>query len=69
MDFRGALIFVLTAALAANGAAAIIGEAEGGWFWLPPWSMRKSWVTEGLENAAKRTLKVTSSIGHERGGA
>jgi hypothetical protein len=65
----GALICVLTAALAANGAAAIIGEAEGGWFWLPPWSMWKSWATEGLENAAKRTLKVTSSIGHERGGA
>jgi hypothetical protein len=28
----------LTAALADKGTAEIIGEAEGGWFWLPPWS-------------------------------
>jgi hypothetical protein len=33
---RAALICLLTAALAANGTATIIGEAEGGWFWLPP---------------------------------
>jgi hypothetical protein len=26
----------LTAALADKGTAEIIGEAEGGWFWLPP---------------------------------
>jgi Protein of unknown function (DUF429) len=33
---RAALICLLTAALAAKGTAGIIGEAEGGWFWLPP---------------------------------
>jgi hypothetical protein len=35
-ELRAALICLLTAALAARGIAAIIGEAEGGWFWLPP---------------------------------
>ena len=51
---RAALICLLTAALAAKGTAAIIGEAEGGWFWLPPWSLWQPWATEGLESAAKR---------------
>jgi hypothetical protein len=36
---RAALICLSTAALAAKGTAAIIGEAKGGWFWLPPWSL------------------------------
>ena len=31
---RAALICLLTAALAYEGRAAIIGEAESGWFWL-----------------------------------
>jgi hypothetical protein len=32
-ELRAALICLLTAALAAKGTAAIIGEDEGGWFW------------------------------------
>jgi hypothetical protein len=32
---RAALICLLTAALAAQGTAAVIGDAESGWFWLP----------------------------------
>ena len=32
---RAALICLLTAAVADKGTAAVIGEAEGGWFWLP----------------------------------
>jgi hypothetical protein len=60
---RAALICLLTAALAARGTATIIGEHEGGWFWLPPWSLWQPWATEGLENAAKGTaLKVTSVL-------
>jgi hypothetical protein len=31
-ELRAALICLLTAALASKGTAAIIGEAEGGWF-------------------------------------
>jgi hypothetical protein len=38
-ELRAALICLLTATLADNGTAAIIGEAEGGWFWLPPRSL------------------------------
>jgi hypothetical protein len=60
---RAALICLLTAALAAKGTAAIIGEHEGGWFWLPPWSLWQPWATEGLENAAKgMALKVSSVL-------
>ena len=70
MKLRAALICLLTAALAHKGTAAIIGEAGGGWFWLPPLSLWEPWAKEGLESAEKRmALKVTSSIGHERGGA
>jgi integral membrane sensor domain MASE1 len=59
-ELRAALICLLTAGLAARGTAAIIGEAKGGWFWLPPWSLWQSWATEGLENAAKRiALRAT----------
>jgi len=60
---RAALICLLTAALAYEGRAAIIGEAESGWFWLPPWSLWQTWAKQGLESAAKRTaLKVTSVL-------
>jgi hypothetical protein len=36
-ELRAALICLLTAALAAQGTATIVGESTGGWFWLPPW--------------------------------
>jgi hypothetical protein len=67
---RAALICLLTAALAEKGTAAIIGEAKGGWFWLPPWSLWEPWAMKGLESAAKRmALKFTSVLeptGHSR---
>ena len=52
-ELRAALICLLTAALAAQGTAAIIGEPSGGWFWLPPWSLWQQWATEALNNAAR----------------
>jgi hypothetical protein len=62
-ELRAALICLLTAALASKGTAAIIGEAEGGWFWLPPWSLWQPWAIEGLEGAAKgMESKVTSVL-------
>ena len=62
-ELRAALICLLTAALAARGTAAIIGEADGGWFWLPPWSLWQPWARQGLESASKRmALKVTSVL-------
>jgi len=53
-ELRAALICLLTAALAAKGTASIIGEAEGGWFWLPPWSLWQPWANEGIERAEKK---------------
>jgi hypothetical protein len=52
-ELRAALISLLTAALAAQGTAAIIGEPTGGWFWLPPWSLWQQWATQGLNDAAR----------------
>jgi Protein of unknown function (DUF429) len=53
-ELRAALICLLTAALAAQGRAAMVGESTGGWFWLPPWSLWQAWARQGLEVAAKR---------------
>jgi hypothetical protein len=50
-ELRAALICLLTAALAAQGTAAIIGEPSGGWFWLPPWSLWQQWATQGLNKS------------------
>jgi len=46
-ELRAALICLLTAALAAQGTAAVIGEPTGGWFWLPPWSLWQRWAKQG----------------------
>jgi hypothetical protein len=59
---RATLICLLTAALGGGGTAAIIGEAEGGWFWLPPWSLSQPWATEGLETAAKEAALKASCV-------
>ena len=52
-ELRAALICLLTAALAAQGAAAVVGEPTGGRFWLPPWSLWQQWATQGFNNAAQ----------------
>jgi hypothetical protein len=46
---RAALICLQTAALAAQAKATVVGDDEGGWFWLPPWSAWQPWAIEGLE--------------------
>jgi len=44
-----------------EGTTAIIGEAKGGWFRLPPSSSWQPWARQGLERAEKGTaLKFTS---------
>jgi len=45
---RAALVCLLTAAFAANGTAKKVGEAEGGWFWLPPIDLWQDWAKDGL---------------------
>ena len=53
-ELRAALICLLTAALAPQGTATIVGERAGGWFWLPQWSLWQPWAKQGLESAAKK---------------
>jgi hypothetical protein len=53
-DRRAALVCLLTAALAAQGTASVVGDAEGGWFWLPPMSLWQGWAREGLSRAAEK---------------
>jgi hypothetical protein len=60
---RAALICLLTAGLAEKGTAAIIGETEGGWFWLPPLSLWEPWAKKGLESAAKKIAEGRSHSG------
>jgi|SRR5579863_569099 len=52
-ELRAALVCLLTAAFAAAGSASRVGDAEGGWFWLPPWSLWQEWAREGLRAAEK----------------
>jgi hypothetical protein len=62
MNFGGSnLICLLTAALAHEGTGAIIGEAEGGWFWLPPWSLWQPWSPEATALIMLTQLKPVAS--------
>jgi hypothetical protein len=51
-ELRAALICLLTAAFAAAGASAVVGDASGGWFWLPPLYLWQGWAKSGLRRAA-----------------
>jgi hypothetical protein len=51
-ELRAALICLLTAALAATGMAAVVGEPTGGWFWLPPWFLWQPWAKQGFDRVA-----------------
>jgi hypothetical protein len=61
-ELRAALICLLTAALADKGTTSVIGEAEGGWFWLPPWLLWQPWASEGLESAAKKMASKVTTV-------
>ena len=51
---RAALICLLTAAFAAQGTAHKVGDAEGGWFWLPPLFLWHDWARDGLRRAEEK---------------
>jgi hypothetical protein len=53
-ELRAALVCLLTAVFAAQGTASTVGDAEGGWFWLPPFWLWQGWVRDGLSRAAER---------------
>jgi hypothetical protein len=50
-DERSALICLLTAMFALAGDAVIVGDHDGGWFWLPPKSLWDPWASAALEVA------------------
>lgn len=60
-EHRAALICLLTAGLAAQGVATIVGEDTGGWFWLPPLSLWQPWARAGLDSAV-RTMASKGQI-------
>ncbi len=50
-DERAALICLLTAMFAWSHDAVIVGDHDGGWFWLPPISLWDPWALAALEVA------------------
>jgi hypothetical protein len=57
-DIRAAYICLLTTGVAHAGTATVVGEALGGWFWLPPMVLSADWakaaVSSTLAEARKR---------------
>jgi predicted nuclease with RNAse H fold len=56
-DERAALICLLTAMFARSGDAVIVGDTDGGWFWLPPNSLWDPWASAALELALRPSPK------------
>ena len=54
---RAALVCLLKAGLAHVGKATVVGDAAGGWFWLPPAALWANWARKGLEESLARTRK------------
>jgi predicted RNase H-like nuclease len=50
-DERAALICALTAVCVWRGRYTAVGDAEGGWFLLPPWDLWQQWARSGIEKA------------------
>jgi hypothetical protein len=48
-DIRAALICLLTAGFASAGTAAVVGDAQGGWFWLPPVDLWADWAVAAIK--------------------
>lgn len=47
-DERAALVCLLTAACVATGRYTAVGEPQGGYLFLPPWSLWSEWAQEQL---------------------
>jgi|SRR5580704_9595425 hypothetical protein len=74
-ELRAALVCLLTAAFAAQGNAEKVGDAKGGWFWLPPICLWQDWARDGLRTAeffasrkARADFKAFDKIMERRGG-
>jgi hypothetical protein len=53
-DQRAALVCLLTAMFAVDGTATIIGDKQGGWFWLPPIGLWAGWAQDSLTLALSK---------------
>jgi len=53
-DCRAALVCLLTAAFAAAGTATVVGDADHGWFWLPPRDIWDQWALAEVDTCLSR---------------
>jgi hypothetical protein len=47
-EHQAAIICILTGLLVARNQFIAVGDAQGGWFFLPPWSCWKEWARDAL---------------------
>jgi predicted nuclease with RNAse H fold len=52
-DLRAALVCLLTAGFALSGFATVVGDAQCGWFWLPPLDMWQSWAKSAIQSRVR----------------
>lgn len=45
---QAALVCILTALLTVRGHFTAVGDADGGWFFLPPWESWKKWARDAV---------------------
>lgn len=59
---RAALICLLTAGFAFRGTAEMVGDAESGWFCLPPFSLWQKWARYALDHAKREVIRHCDSV-------
>jgi hypothetical protein len=47
-EYQAAIVCLLTGLLVAHNQFIAVGDAQGGWFFLPPWSCWKAWARDAL---------------------
>jgi hypothetical protein len=47
-EHQAAIICILTGLLVARNEFVAVGDAQGGWFFLPPWSSWKEWARNAV---------------------
>jgi len=47
-EHQAAIVCILTGLLVARNQFIAVGDAQGGWFFLPPWSCWKEWAQDAV---------------------
>jgi hypothetical protein len=47
-EHQAAIVCILTGLLVARNQFVAVGDAQGGWFFLPPWSCWKEWAQDAV---------------------